>query len=172
MAGQGDSGVSKPEGGLRWWAVKVIVPLLGGGGVIALLVTNYFPKKTVPEILSKPNPSCATIPISDRYHNANCFSFYVHNEATDQDLPGNTLNLKYNDPFILRWNVDKDAIEGSLNLSHVEKGIEGPRESVGNEGHKAEKCDKPGESVYELSELLDHKYHPLSGLYVVCEKPQ
>jgi len=171
------------EAGIKWWARYVIVPLLGGGSVIAIIATTVIqyqgshkdrsqPITTAPA--SAPIGQPATAPVTGAQPQERKpdpasapVVFQLFNLKTGQFLPGSSFTFYTGTPYKLHWTIPPDAVNGSLLLritlpdSHIEN-------SISYEGDQSFGCDIAATLRFELIEMADSKPRQLREIDVTC----
>jgi len=133
------------ESGAKWWFRYVIVPILGGSGVVAITVAALIQhdRSKAEQAQSKPTISSPQsvepdLPTDKRYHGEKSsegpIDFAVYNLDDSQRYPGSEIYFSKWTYFLVKWNIDPHALKGSLLFS-----------------------DEASDGHYEASEPLKHE---------------
>jgi len=94
------------EGGFKWWLRYVIVPVIGGGGIVAIWV-SIREHPSIPSPQGAVSPALTTRPQPGVEHKPNRFDESVQFYASNALVPHEEHNLtaKRGETILLHWDV-------------------------------------------------------------------
>jgi len=186
------------ETGAKWWLRYIVVPLLGGGSVIAIVVTSITqhqkPRQDTPQqsaVSGSQSPQTGSVQpgshsdqatesasavkpteplaVDGKSEASASTDFGLYDKESNDRLPGSLFHFPRGTAFYVRWKVKADTLQGTLVL----------RDSwsdrhqdipVKNEGSHEFRCNMPETMVNQLLDVTsDGNTLLIRELHVTCD---
>lgn len=150
------------ETGAKWWFRYVIVPILGGGGVVAIIFSSlthtthssddpHLTQSTPgapSQVPAGSNPAALpqTVPITSERSS----DFYLRGITHEGTFRGESIVLPHGEAISVVWKVEPEILKGGSLSLYYSSELRHGKISVENEGTRNFRCETIGEIYFLL----------------------